>query len=946
MNESDGIRFPISPVNLLNCDLEPIQIPSAIQPHGLLIAARSSDKRIVYVSANSLEMIGVAASTLFGQTLAEAFGESALAAILGALGEEDYQPASILPLTLSCCGDTQFDVLTHRVNGMLCVELETVQDKQPWAVQLTRIQKVIRELRLPKSLAALCVVASRLVKELSGYDRVMIYRFDQSGNGQVIAEEKEPGLEPFLGLHYPASDVPQQARRLYLLQRIRAIVNVDYTPVPVLGHPTLSHGQPLDMSYCGLRSISPIHIEYLKNMGVAATLALSIIHEDQLWGIIICHHQSPRQLTPELRAFCDLLGQIISLMVGVTLEADEFAERSSKNHLLDRLANTLESEEGIETALEKQKDAFLSLVGATGALIRIGGHLQLVGTTPGSTEAELLFDSLRGAAVRGLAYSDRIGSLYPAFAHLQAVASGALLVAMSEESNDGIVWFRGEAVQTVAWAGRFAASKETQNDGIRMSPRKSFARWEEIQHGHSLPWRANEMESARAFQRLIVRSILHNTEAKLVRLSRYDPLTNLPNRRVFLERLAEWQSSGRSDPASLLFLDLDEFKTVNDSLGHAVGDELLRQVARRLGSFNSDQRLVARLGGDEFVVFYENGSVQAAAQLASEILDSFVQPFVVDGMPFRTTASIGIAPVSGHAITDSADPLRAADSAMYESKGKGGNQITIVAGRQHEKMLRRLLLEQNLFEAQHKGQLALYYQPQFSRLSGEMLGFEALLRWTHPIYGVISPAEFIPIAEKLGYIIPIGAWVLQEALRQIHTWRTTLDPRLTVSVNVSAMQVSRPDFKDLVANSLAESGNPSAALHLEVTESILMQDMAVTHLEQVRALGVKISIDDFGTGYSSLAYLQRLPIDEIKIDKSLLDDVTVDARKAALFGAIVHMAHTLDAVVIAEGVETRTQWEALAAMQCDAAQGYFLCRPNPESEIESKFLAGQLKKVL
>jgi diguanylate cyclase (GGDEF)-like protein/PAS domain S-box-containing protein len=429
-------------------------------------------------------------------------------------------------------------------------------------------------------------------------------------------------------------------------------------------------------------------------------------------------------------------------------------------------------------------------------------------------------------------------------------------------------------------------------------------------------------------------SEIKKAEAMLARLSHQDPLTELPNRRMFTEQLASWWELNAGLGAAILFLDIDNFKTVNDSLGHAVGDELLRQIAHRLAVCVGPAHLVARLGGDEFVVFCRDTSIAQAEQLAGAIIDSFGMPFMLDERPFRTTTSIGIARVPNVAPDDTATPLREADLAMYAAKKKGGNHAMVFEPPDHDKVLRKLMLEQGLFCALDRNELVLEYQSQVVPSTGELLGFEALLRWNHPVYGRISPLEFIPLAEASGQIVPLGAWVLRQALFQIQRWRALSTDRLTVSVNVSALQVFRADFMGMVERCLAESGVPGSALRLEVTESIFMHDTAILHLNQVRTLGLHISVDDFGTGYSALSYLQRLPIDEVKLDKSLLNDVDADPRKMALFRAIVNMAHTLDFTVVAEGVETESQRACLSTTDCDAAQGYLFARPLPPDAVE------------
>jgi diguanylate cyclase (GGDEF)-like protein len=939
MSRDINFLSPGEPVDLNNCDREPIHIPSAIQPHGVLLAARLTDLQLVYASENARDFLGVSAVSILESTLPNLLGEQAVAAVEESLGQEQYLPTSILRLSFPHSGDTLFEVSAHRAAGLLCIELELVTGTMQWDTLATRMQRAIQQLRYAKTLEGLLEIVPPIFREFTGYDRVMVYRFNESGHGEVAAEERAPEMEPFLGLHYPATDIPRQARQLYLLQRLRMIVDVGYRPVSVLARPDLAAGEPLDMSYCSLRSISPLHLEYLQNMGVHATLAMSLIHKNDLWGMVVCHHRTSRRPPAEVRSLCDLLGQLISLLIGMKLESDEYAERVQKKDILDVLSALIEGDQPIVKTFADHASESLALLRADGAVIRLGGQTHAIGKTPPPSETQALVAALRSTMVEGIAATEDVGAAFPQFAHLAKVASGVVVVQVMNQPEDGIAWFRGEFAQTVRWAGRPDATKQASEQAGRLRPRSSFAAWEEIQRGRSMPWRSSEIKAAQGVQRMITRALLHRTEAKLAQLSNYDPLTNLPNRRVLIDRLEAWQRSNTRTPAALLFLDLDNFKSVNDSLGHQVGDELLRQVADRLGSFANEQRLVARLGGDEFVIFYEGASTARARVLAEAIVQSFKSTFLVDGTPFRTTTSIGIAAVNGTPGEEAADPLRSADAAMYESKQRGGNQVVVGEDRQHEKALRQLHLEQGLFLAVENAEVFLEYQPQFACGSGHLLGFEVLIRWTHPTYGLIMPGEFIPLAEKIDQIVPLGAWVLHSALQQICDWRARFTEKLTVSVNVSAKQMCRADFTNSVLHMLQATGVPTTALRLEVTESILMQDQAVVHIGELRSTGITVSIDDFGTGYSTLAALQRLSVDEVKIDKSFVNDVADNPRTAALFGAMVHMAHNLDAKVMAEGVESEKQWNCIRNLGCDGAQGYFLSKPLSSQAVETTFLS-------
>jgi light-regulated signal transduction histidine kinase (bacteriophytochrome) len=527
------LHAPGTPVDLTNCDLEPIHIPSSIQPHGVLLAARASDHRIVYISANSAELLGAPPAFLLERTLTEVIGVQALTAIENALGDEQYLPTNILTYSFPFAGEARFDVVAHRSGGLLCMELELGSGTRRWDVLSMSIELAIRDLRRPTTLAGLCEAFAPLIRGITGYDRVMVYQFDYEGNGEVVAEARDPDMEPFLGLHYPASDIPAQARRLYLLQRVRTIVDVNYTPVPLLANPVLMQNQPLDMTYCGLRSISPIHIEYLQNMGVGATLSMSLVHRDRLWGMVLCHHRSARRPALETRALADQLSQLMSLLIGKTLEAHHYAERLEKQALLQQIGTAVQASEqmqanlkfpigdqpqiGIESVVAQHGDTLLALTGADGAVIRVGGRIDLIGSTPALADALALMSALRASLVDGITATDSVGADLPALAPLADMASGALMVQF-HAPDDCIVWFRGEAARSVHWAGNPNSGKVTvvSEGDIRMSPRKSFALWEQIHLGRSLPWLEVEMEAARDLRPVVVKALLERTEAVLL----------------------------------------------------------------------------------------------------------------------------------------------------------------------------------------------------------------------------------------------------------------------------------------------------------------------------------------------------------------------------------------------------------------------------------------------
>jgi diguanylate cyclase (GGDEF)-like protein len=441
-------------------------------------------------------------------------------------------------------------------------------------------------------------------------------------------------------------------------------------------------------------------------------------------------------------------------------------------------------------------------------------------------------------------------------------------------------------------------------------------------------------------------------EDKLVHDALHDPLTQLGNRKLFLDRLQHLLLRAQRAPDShfaVLFVDLDRFKSINDGLGHQSGDQLIIGTAGRLSSCLrqtdlvvrdaalADEHLVARLGGDEFVILLDRiGSAERAIVVAERIMSVLAEPFEVAGQRVFVTASVGIA-LSASGYADVEDILRDADIAMYHAKQTGRARWVMFDQTMQLAAVRRLQLEADLRDAMPRDQLFLQYQPIVSPRDGRVSGFEALLRWKHPAHGLVPPNEFIPVAEEIGLIEPIGAWVLEQAARQLSVWQKSHDMRLDMSVNVSAVQFTGGDLLGVVRRVLQETGIAPASLKLELTESAVMADAehALTIFAQLKALGVRVSLDDFGTGYSSLSYLRRLPIDTLKIDRSFVSQLDRFDDKRQIVEVVMMLAKALELDVVAEGVETDAEMQLVRDMGSDFVQGYFYYKPLNADAAES-----------
>ncbi|HMN21912.1 MAG TPA: EAL domain-containing protein [Ottowia sp.] len=434
-------------------------------------------------------------------------------------------------------------------------------------------------------------------------------------------------------------------------------------------------------------------------------------------------------------------------------------------------------------------------------------------------------------------------------------------------------------------------------------------------------------------------------EQQIHDLAFYDPLTGLPNRQLLLQRLAAaLRESARSgEEGALMFIDLDDFKLLNDTRGHPVGDALLKQVAMRLARNLRKTDTVARFGGDEFVVLLTDlgpqpeAAARKAQAVATKVLAALAAPFDLDSHQHHGTTSIGVTRFGRH-VTSADELLRQADMAMYQAKAAGGNAVAFFDPAMQAALSARAALVSDLRTALQEGQqFVLHYQPQFDH-ARRIVGVEALLRWQHPQRGAISPAEFIPVAENSGLIVPLGLWVLEQACAQLAAWSDQAGrAELNLSINVSVGQFRHPDFVQEVMAAVRRHGIVPHRLRLELTESLLVdrQDNTLTRMAALKQFGVTFSLDDFGTGYSSLSYLKRLPLDQLKIDKSFVADVLTDPSDAAIARAVIDLAHSLGLPVIAEGVETQAQHDFLAASGCDLFQGYLLARPMPLAQLEA-----------
>jgi len=496
-------------VTLNNCDREPIHIPGAVQPYGFLLLLDPGTRRVVQASANTETLLGVAAADLLGAGLDRLLGPTYLAQV-EEIWPDLTEASRLLGVRLDgVAGQPFYKLILHRYDELLWVEGEPVAEGGVSAFDLPALNLTLGQLLGADSLLDCCRVAAEQVRALTGFDRVAVYRFADDGSGEVIAEVVRPDLPPWLGLHYPATDVPQQARAMYLKNWLRFIPNATYAPVPLVPALTPGVGRPPDMTHAVLRSVSPVHLEYLRNMGSAATITISLIQDGRLWGMITCHHQTPRLVSYELRDLCQFLGKTLSALLTTKERQDEEAYYQRVRQGQTRLFRQVSTHSNFVEELNRFSPTLLDVFECGGAAICFEGQTIALGQTPPPADLSRLVDWLRAHTNQNVFSTDSLARLAPELGlAVRATASGVLAIALAQDPGEYILWFRPEKVQTVTWAGRLAKNETIVDGQVFLSPRQSFEAWKEEMQLMAAPWRALEIEAAHEIR-------LHVTDVRL-----------------------------------------------------------------------------------------------------------------------------------------------------------------------------------------------------------------------------------------------------------------------------------------------------------------------------------------------------------------------------------------------------------------------------------------------
>jgi len=928
---------------LAECGREPVHAPGAIQPNGCLICLDPDMGHVLKVSANLERFLGIPPDVALATAPRRLLGDRLLKPMRRYLAGGERLPGA-WSVKRRVAGRTRhFLVTAYRSGQQVLIEFEPLEGAARADV-LAALTASLLEIDGATCPTALLDSLVRSTQQLTGHDRVMVYRFDADGHGSVVAESRAPEAGGYLGHHFPASDIPPQVRRLFGVNPVRSIPDATAGPVPLISRGGHDDDPPLDLSPGSLRAVAPVHLTYLYNMGVGASLSIAMQDGAALWGLLACHGLAAEPLSPVVRESARALVQSATsrlLLLQARSDARYLREvRDSR----EKLCRDRESLLAPESLIQRHGAAWLALFKASGVAVVYHDRIAGLGVLPPEPRIKEVTDWLLRSQQREAVWCSHGLAETPVAGAVELTdCCGLLAVPLPiEDARPGwLLLFRSERNEIRTWAGKPEDEPVVRDGGLFLAPRRSFNAWREEIRGRSEPWPAIQQQAARDLgedlavlvsSRLIdqLNTRLNDANQRLYVLAHTDHLTRLPNRLPLQERAEAGIVSARRQGAhlALLYLDLDRFKHVNDSLGHPSGDALLQQVSARLQATVRQTDLVARLGGDEFAILLDGvKKPRDCGIVAGKLLEAFSRPFDIDGRWLYVSVSIGSAcfPDDGD---NYATLIHNADLAMYSAKQRGrSNHQSYV--RDMAVSVAPLTMRTALHEALERQEFWLQYQPLVDLATGRITGMEALLRWETPGLGMVSPADFIPVAEETGLILPIGDWVLGEALRELRALHQAGHDTLRMAVNLSPRQFRQPGLVARVAELLEREGLEPGCLELEITETMMMEqvDDAIASLNALHRLGVWVALDDFGTGYSSLQYLKYFRITHLKIDRSFVDGIPDNGDDLAIVRSIIALAQSLEIAVIAEGVETHQQLATLRSLACGEAQGYLLSRP-------------------
>ena len=668
-------------IGLDQCAAEPIHIIGHIQRHGLLFALSEPDLVVRQVSTNVHALIGLTPEAVLNRPFENVIGRLQFATFRALVQNNDLLAPDPIGMFVGNKAH-RMNCVVHRHDGVLIVELELrrgAHSLEPLNVAVHLRIPLLRMEQAP-TISNLAQVAASEIRALGGFERAMIYRFDEAWNGEVIAEAVGPStVVTYLGQRFPPSDIPAQARRLFLLNHVRTIANVASVPVPIVPELGPLTGRPLDLTRSTLRSASPIHIEYLKNMGVGSSMTVSIVVERRLWGLIACHDPAPHRVDSVTRSVCELIGEMLASQIALRTDNAALEQRLTSHKLLEKCMADLEAAESLADAAFARV-RLLNLFDADGLIARVDDVVTSQGAIIDEQALLPAIEKLRETASRGIAVTNMLSEIEPGAASYASKISGALYISLSDWNGDYLLLVRRELIETITWAGN--PDKAVSSDGGGgLRPRTSFAAWQETVRLRSRPWTELELENGHVLRELLARlgeaRRLRKFEERVRYMARYDALTGLFNRDSINLKLEQCVNEAVNDGSSfsVVFIDLDGFRKLNDRLGHTAGDQTLKTVAARMQKFVQSPNLVGRLGNDEFVLILPVLTENEALAAAGRMLEELREPLGLEADPEgRITASMGLSRYPAAGATAEVLVGRAY-LAMSRVKQNGGNGL-------------------------------------------------------------------------------------------------------------------------------------------------------------------------------------------------------------------------------------------------------------------------------
>jgi chemotaxis family two-component system sensor kinase Cph1 len=906
-----------------DCKKAVLQNTAFIQGDGALIGVDVHTQLITVCSENLSEVMGEPPESVLGKTAVQVFGEQwlQLARIAGEEGRHQVGEVAL-------AGKQLLTVVGHRRGDTLLFEMTPGSQRMPsWWNHAGRIS-FIDNLAAARSVEQCVALLVDSVFRHAGLDRVMCYRFLPDWHGEVIYEACRPGIDGFLGLRFPASDLPANARQLYTLNWHRVIADIDEKIVP-LRYWAEDNPTP-DMTYSILRAVHPVHIQYLRNMGVQASLSLSLVVNGKLWGLVACHHMMHLTLNIHDRLALEEMAKLVSLHLRNLLSLVDQERQSNLRESLSMVRGTLQAssdnpQNGLALILGKLRELFR----ANGAWLNFEGQDHFVGLTPELQALAPLRNWLDLLPKETISQYHQLPDTLARHPAIVLHASGMLYIPIS--LTDYLVLMRQEVVHVVNWAGQPASLDD--NDSRSLTPRNSFAHWAQQVRNSAEPWHDIEASCAETLRKELIDYI---NMARLEQIALHDPLTGLANRLQFDKRLSleVRHAFSRGGQFAMHMIDLDKFKPVNDTLGHAAGDALLKAVSNRLLQLVRSQDTVARLGGDEFAVIQSGVSGREdASNMADRIVREIAKPYEILGTKVEIGTSVGVALFP----TDSSDQgelLHQADIALYAVKKAGRNAFSLFTPTMRDGDERELDANA-LLEAIARDQLELFYQPIVDARNGELRGLESFIRWHHPKDGLLTAEQFMPHVEKLHLGPTVGQWVLDATFKQYRQWRAIGLLTVPITVNVSSAQFASQDLVGEISELAKRYDTSLEWLRLDIKEDAILRDVnhAIRKLTALRDHGVAAQLDNFGRGFVSLGFMNNLPFIGVKFDASALQLAGDSNVSVAVLSVVKGIARLLNAKLTITRVENEETAAWLRKQEVDHLQGFAIGEPMPAGRV-------------